>query len=315
MTEYKPLVSICSITYNHAPYIRECLDSFLMQKTDFPYEIIINDDCSTDGTTEIIKEYAEKYPDIIHPIFQDENQYQKGVRGMFQHFVIPRAKGKYIALCEGDDYWTDPLKLQKQVDFLESHPDYGMCYTKTKYFYQRLNKFGKENWGGPFTELDQLLIFNYCVPTASIVIRHSILSQYYESVKETTKWEMGDYPMSLYASGISKIYFMDECLCVYRVLPNSASHFNNINKALQFESSVFDVKKYYVKLFGKSSIYDDILNQYSLSCLRICLLHNDYSTSKNYKFKVNNLKLLLLKFFTSNKVLFSLMSLYLRRKN
>lgn len=122
-----PLVSICSITYNHAPYIRQCLDGFLMQKTNFKYEIIIHDDASTDGTTEIIKEYAEKYPDLITPIFQSENQYSKGVRGFYARFVYPLAKGKYIALCEGDDYWTDPLKLQKQVDFLEANPEYVMC--------------------------------------------------------------------------------------------------------------------------------------------------------------------------------------------
>lgn len=122
-----PLVSICSITYNHAPYIRQCLDGFLMQKTNFKYEIIIHDDASTDGTTEIIKEYAEKYPDLITPIFQSENQYSKGVRGFYARFVYPLAKGKYIALCDGDDYWTDPLKLQKQVDFLEANPEYVMC--------------------------------------------------------------------------------------------------------------------------------------------------------------------------------------------
>ena len=115
----KPLNSICSITYNHAPYIRHCLDGFLMQKTNFKYEIIIHDDASTDGTTEIIKEYAEKYPDLIMPVFQTENQYSKGLRGLFVKFVFPHAKGKYIALCEGDDFWIDPYKLQKQVEILE----------------------------------------------------------------------------------------------------------------------------------------------------------------------------------------------------
>lgn len=136
-----PLVSICSITYNHAPYIRQCLDGFLMQKTNFKYEIIIHDDASTDGTTEIIKEYAEKYPDLITPIFQSENQYSKGVRGFYARFVFPRAKGKYIALCEGDDYWTDPLKLQKQVDFLEANPEYVMCSHCCKQYNQNENLF------------------------------------------------------------------------------------------------------------------------------------------------------------------------------
>ena len=124
----RPLVSICSLAYNHAPYIRQCLESFLMQKSNFKYEIIIHDDASTDGTAEIIKEYADKYPDLIKPIYQKENQYSKGVRGIFARFVFPKAKGKYIAMCEGDDYWTDPFKLQKQVDFLEKNPGYSMCF-------------------------------------------------------------------------------------------------------------------------------------------------------------------------------------------
>ncbi len=111
-----PLVSICSITYQHAPYIRQCLDGFLMQKTDFAFEVLIHDDASTDGTEEIIREYEAKYPDIIKPLYEEENQWVKGRRGS-RTFNFPRAKGKYIAMCEGDDYWTDPLKLQKQVDF------------------------------------------------------------------------------------------------------------------------------------------------------------------------------------------------------
>lgn len=118
-----PLVSICCITYNHAQYIRQCLDGILMQKVDFEYEIIVHDDASTDGTSAIIKEYFNKYPNLFVPIFQTENQYSKGVRGMYAKFVFPRARGKYIALCEGDDYWIDENKLQMQVDFLEKNPE------------------------------------------------------------------------------------------------------------------------------------------------------------------------------------------------
>lgn len=119
----KPLVSVCCLTYNHENYIRECLDSFIMQKTNFAFEVLIHDDASTDKTADIIREYEVKYPNIIKPIYQTENQYSKGVKPTFE-FNFPRAQGKYIAMCEGDDYWTDPLKLQKQIDFLEAHPDY-----------------------------------------------------------------------------------------------------------------------------------------------------------------------------------------------
>lgn len=141
-TDLVPMVSISCITYNHAPYIRECLDGFMMQKTNFAFEVLIHDDASTDGTADIIREYEAKYPDIIKPIYQTENQYSKGISPSAS-FNFPRAKGKYIALCEGDDYWTDPFKLQKQVDFLESHPDYVMCSTCYTEYNQSNGTFGQ----------------------------------------------------------------------------------------------------------------------------------------------------------------------------
>jgi len=125
--EEEILVSICCLTYNHKPFIEKALNSFLAQKTNFAFEVLIHDDASTDGTAEIIKMYQNKYPSIIKPIYQAENQWSKGLRAITVNYNFPRAKGKYIAICEGDDYWTDALKLQKQVDFLEEHSDYILC--------------------------------------------------------------------------------------------------------------------------------------------------------------------------------------------
>ena len=113
-----PLVSISCITYNHEPYIVQALNGFLMQKTSFPFEVLIHDDASTDRTADIIREYEKKFPKIIKPIYQKENQYSKGNRAILASFVYPRAKGKYIALCEGDDYWIDENKLQQQYEDL-----------------------------------------------------------------------------------------------------------------------------------------------------------------------------------------------------
>ncbi len=127
-SDIEPLVSISCITYNHENYIAEAIEGFLMQETGFPFEILIHDDCSTDNTANIIREYEKKYPNIIKPIYQEENQYSKEVR-IGLTFNFPRARGEYIALCEGDDYWTDPLKLQKQVGFMEDNSDYALCYT------------------------------------------------------------------------------------------------------------------------------------------------------------------------------------------
>ena len=143
MLEHKPLVSICCLTYNHENYIRECLDGFLKQNTTFTYEILIHDDASTDGTADIIHEYWEKYPNIIKPIFQTENQYSQGKNCSNNNYN--RVSGKYVALCEGDDYWIDPNKLQKQVDFLEANPDFSACFHKVKTYIQQTNEWGEHN--------------------------------------------------------------------------------------------------------------------------------------------------------------------------
>lgn len=119
------MVSISCITYNHENYISDALEGFLMQKTDFNYEVLIHEDASTDNTAGIIRNYEKKYPNIIKPIFQKENHYSKGVD--VDDLNTKRAKGKYIALCEGDDYWTDPYKLQKQVDYMEAHVQCTLC--------------------------------------------------------------------------------------------------------------------------------------------------------------------------------------------
>lgn len=121
-----PVVSIVCPTYNHEAFLAKALDGFLVQQTTFPYEILVNDDASTDGTARILARYAERYPNIIRPFYHAENQYQQGkecIPGIFKE-----ARGRYIAYCEGDDYWTDPDKLQLQVDFLENHPDYVLTY-------------------------------------------------------------------------------------------------------------------------------------------------------------------------------------------
>lgn len=126
-------MTVCCTTYNHERYVSEAIESFLMQETDFPFEIIIHDDASTDGTAKIIREYEERYPRLIRTIIQSENQYSKA--GLINpRFVFPEAKGKYLALCEGDDYWTDPGKLQKQVTFLEENPDYAITYSDCQPF-------------------------------------------------------------------------------------------------------------------------------------------------------------------------------------
>lgn len=171
------VVSISCITYNHAPYIRQCLDGFMMQQTNFAFEVLIHDDASTDGTTDIIKEYEAKYPDIIKPIYEEENQWVKGRRGSAV-FNFPRAKGKYIALCEGDDYWTDPLKLQKQVAALENNPKLIMISHCHDVFLQKQNILQKTTEYEDFKySLNDLIHGIWPAQTLTVVFRRNALDK------------------------------------------------------------------------------------------------------------------------------------------
>lgn len=141
MQEEKVKVLIRCCTYNHEKYIAQALDGFVMQQTNFKFVAIVHDDASTDRTAEIVKEYAEKYPDIIKPIFETENLYSKhnGSLRKVMNEACSQFEPLYIAVCEGDDYWTDPYKLQKQVDFLDTHPDFVVCSCVYNLYYQNTN--------------------------------------------------------------------------------------------------------------------------------------------------------------------------------
>ena len=181
-------VSIACVTYNHMPYIRECLKGFLMQKTNFKYEILIHDDASTDGTADIIREYEAKYPDIIKPIYQKENQYSKGISPSIK-FNFPRVKGKYIAMCEGDDYWTDPYKLQKQVDFLDEHNEYSCSFHLCNIIDEKGNVVMKnypQCYKSNYTiTLENLLLGPTIPQTLSVVFRTELISSISTDYKVT----------------------------------------------------------------------------------------------------------------------------------
>lgn len=121
------VVSVCCLAYNEEEFIGEALNGIVMQRTDFPFEAIVHDDASTDKTAEIIRDYAKQFPEIIRPIYQEKNVLSTGPDPGVA-FVFPASRGRYIALCDGDDYWTDPHKLQKQVAFMDVHPQYSICY-------------------------------------------------------------------------------------------------------------------------------------------------------------------------------------------
>lgn len=210
-----PIVSISCLVYNHEPFLRQCLDGFVMQQTDFPFEVLIHDDASTDGSADIIREYERKYPDIIKPVYETENQWVLGRRGSAV-FNFPRAKGLYFALCEGDDYWTDPLKLQKQVDFLEANPDYSMCFHSAMNLWddgrQELFSIVEDRI---YTAED--IMSDWMVPTASILFRKDIVfSDFYQNTVLGAKLFFGDTPLFLSCARFGKVRGLPDCMSVYR---------------------------------------------------------------------------------------------------
>ncbi len=224
----KPLVSVCCITFNQVSYIRQCLDGILMQKTTFPFEVIIHDDCSTDGTTDIIREYQQKFPNIIKPIIQKENQYSKGVRKILATFVYPKCEGTYFAICEGDDYWTDENKLQLQVDFLEKNPEYSMCFHRAKILNElELNSPLNSSEVSDREYSGNELFENWIVPTASIVFRRNMVD-----IKNNDRYSPlnGDIIIVLNCAKIGKIRGMNREMSVYRIHGSGVTYNKDLQK-------------------------------------------------------------------------------------
>lgn len=219
--ERVPLVSIRCLVYNHEPYLRQCLDGFVMQKTNFPFEAIVHDDASTDGSAAILREYAEKYPDIIKPIYESENQFSKGTLGKIMSEAT-HPKVKYIAVCEGDDYWTDPNKLQVQVDFLEEHPEYTMCFHQANTILDETGEETNQPPGDTFRSIESRdyysteLFVNWTVPTASMVINRKCL---YYKLKKYKPNPYGDIYTVLACARMGKVRGMARMMSVYRIQP------------------------------------------------------------------------------------------------
>lgn len=221
----QPLVSICCTTYNHARYIRQALDGFLSQKCDFPIEILVHDDASTDGTADILAGYAERYPGVVLPMFETENQYSKGVP-INETFNFPRARGKYIALCEGDDYWREETKLARQIAHMEGDPGCTFCFTNglihdesgkapdrpflPYYPEDRALYTGKSR---AYT-LSEMAAFNF-IPTASFVFRVDALRSLPPEFTGR-RCEHGDLRMKLYLTACGHAWYEHVLGCVYR---------------------------------------------------------------------------------------------------
>lgn len=248
-------VSVLCSCYNHERYIRKCLDSILQQKTNFLYEILIHDDASTDNSQEIIKEYEKKYPDLVFPIYQSENQYSKGAKpGIIN---LKRARGKYIALCEGDDFWVSDQKLQKQIDFLENHMDYSLCVHAAYYAHEDSSLY-KTKFFRPYgISCDipiQKIFEGWNFATNTIVYRRSARQDLI--IPFQGKCPNGDYAMSVYLALKGKVYYIDELMSAYRIESIGSLNWmwkNNVEKHIaakkEFINMLFRIDEYTEKKY------------------------------------------------------------------
>ncbi len=217
-TSMQPTVIVWCLTYNQKGFIRDTLDGFVMQQTNFPFEVVVHDDASTDGTTDIVMEYAERYPEIIKPMVETENQWQKGgLKHIISIMNEQHRRGKYIAFCEGDDYWIDPNKLQRQVDFLESNPDYSMCFHSAKKKYETDARAWIDCENIQDKDYDATDIFiNWTVPTASVLCRKEAMD-FYANLKHPEQIQNYDIFIILSCAMVGKIRGMHEQMSVYRI--------------------------------------------------------------------------------------------------
>jgi glycosyltransferase involved in cell wall biosynthesis len=265
-----PLVSICCITYNHKDFICDTIEGFLLQKTTFPVEILVHDDASTDGTPEIVKSYASKYPNMIIPILQSENQWSKGIRPS-PTYVWPRVRGKYIAICEGDDYWTDPDKLQKQVDFLEANDEYILCTHNHSTLYvekSELTILGK--YDHSFTYDLDFYLKNQITPTLTSCFRN-IFSDYTYLIRENI---FSDFFLFFELLKHGKGYYMVDNMATYRV------HSKGVCSGLSDEQKILN----HIIMFKHLSKNNSWISQIKPQIARFYLIHF------NYNLRINRIK-------------------------
>lgn len=292
MEEKEIVVSITSLAYNQEKYIRQTLEGFVSQKTDFPFEILIHDDASTDGTTDIIREYAQKYPDIMRPMYETENQYSKGVKVGVE--LRNRARGKYIAFCEGDDYWTDPEKLQKQVDYMEAHPECSLCVHAAR----TADAEGKLLQGVmraadhdcDFDANDVILSGGGMFQTQTMLARREFMGTYPDFYYQSP---VGDYPLQIYLGMCGKIHYMDQFMSVYRVQSDGSWSVNvltstekTVNFCKKISTMLSEVAKYDGGKYAKACQERILLNE-----IYIALMSGDKKTVKKLRGSVDHSRL------------------------
>lgn len=250
--EKKPLVSVVMITYGHEHYIAEAIHGVLMQETDFEMELIIANDKSPDNTDGVVRKIISEHAkgNIIKYTSHKENL------GMIKNFnwTLNQAKGKYIAICEGDDYWTDPLKLQKQVDFLEANPTYGLVCTN----------YTSDETTTTFDTSKEIILKDIlkdsAVGTVTTFFKKELIIEYFKEQNDLDL-SMGDYQLWLFMCSRARVYKLSDNTAYYRILQNSASGRNNALKLKKFALDVLQITKENLNKISSKQDTDDILRE------------------------------------------------------
>lgn len=261
----KLLVSVLLITYNHEKYIRQSIESIIGQITDFNFEIVVGEDHSTDNTFSIIQSYQKANPELIRIRRSAQNV------GLLENYKLTTeaCKGKYIAICSGDDYWIDNYKLQKQLDFLESNDEYGLCYTDFSILNTKTNKIIKSHHSLIEKRIFdrsayEALLLNTYIGAITVCIRSSLVKEYFSFIgNDYYNFQMEDKPLWLFTAYQSKIHFINEQTAMYRKVPDSVSNPKENQKKLAMIKSVTDVSLYFINRLGASnSIKEEVELRY-----------------------------------------------------
>jgi glycosyltransferase involved in cell wall biosynthesis len=263
-------VSIICIAFNHAPYIGKAIDSFLAQKCKFKFEIVIGEDCSKDDTRKICLQYSHKHPGLIRLLSSERNL---GMIANLERTCL-EARGEYISICEGDDYWIDSHKLQKQVEFLRENPDYKLVHTAKKLLLDG-DEINDRVLAIKTGYIFEDLIISNTITTLTVMVDSWILKSAISSVSSyavKSKWTMLDYAVWLEIALDHKIGYLYDVTGVYRVLPESASRSSFRLKSYRIEKCVVDVKEFFYREYLKRK--QDIQNNFK----------------KDFKIKIYHLK-------------------------
>jgi len=274
-------ISIAVITYNQEAYIAQTLDSIIEQRCSFDFEIVVGEDCSTDGTRRICQKYQSRHPDKIRLLLHEKNQ------GLVENYyqTLALCRGEYIAQCAGDDYWCDPLKLQKQVDFLDAHPDYALVHGGMR----MLKELTGETWdclpkactGGLF---DALIRRQYIPCAATLCFRRSMFEQVETAEIRSQRFLLEDLPLLVSLSLQGKFHAMPEVVAVYRIVPGSISWPDQVEKKIRFEKSVCDAIIFCAQKYKYGG--DSFLRRVRCNCddknLKLLIHSGQFTATKSY---------------------------------